>query len=103
MADRRNIDLKLLLWESLRNTTIRFSFNHVKAHQDDDTPYEDLDLPAKLNYHCDAAARRHLQTLTGPSPTFSPTDKGSSYLLNQRLNGRVTLPFQEEITERRYS
>ena len=30
------------------------SIHHVKGHQDDDTPYEQLPLPAQLN--CDADA-----------------------------------------------
>ena len=100
-ADKRNIDLKLRLREVMSMTSVNFSFLHVKAHQDDELSYEDLTFPAKLNFHCDATARRHLQALRGPSPTFSLPDNRSSYLSDQDTGGRVSCTFQEAITKRR--
>ena len=60
LANKRNINLKLRLREVMSMTSVNFSFLHVKAHHDDELSYEDLTFPAKLNFHCDATARRHL-------------------------------------------
>ena len=101
-ADKRNIDFKIQLKQILANTTIQFCFLHVKSHQDDENNYEDLSLPAQLNYHCDRSARGLLTALTGPSPTLAPLDGDSTCLVDRELSGRVTRPFIDEITERRY-
>eukprot|EP00957_Ditylum_brightwellii_P077786 5911155-Ditylum_brightwellii.AAC.1 len=33
----------------LQSSSIEDEFIHVKGHQDDETPYEQLDLPARMN------------------------------------------------------
>ena len=38
------------------------TLHHVKGHQDDDTPYEQLSLPAQLNCDADAFAEVRIQT-----------------------------------------
>eukprot|EP00957_Ditylum_brightwellii_P131862 10055557-Ditylum_brightwellii.AAC.1 len=40
----------------LATMNIKAEFKHVKGYQDDDTPYKELDLPAKLNTNVDVLA-----------------------------------------------
>eukprot|EP00957_Ditylum_brightwellii_P125199 9544402-Ditylum_brightwellii.AAC.1 len=41
---------------------IKADFKHVKGHQDDDTPYEELDLPAQLSIEVDFLAIKYRTT-----------------------------------------
>ena len=45
------------LLQQMRKVTL----NHVKDHQDDSVPYEQLSLPARLNIDCDALAKKQMQ------------------------------------------
>ena len=98
-ADTRNADLKRRLQSELAKTSIKFAFTHVKAHQDDTLTYEDLTLPAKLNYHCDLSARNLLHDLSS-SPTRAPPDKDVPHAFDSQ--GRITSPITDELTIKRY-
>ena len=100
-ADVRNIDLKMRLAEVLNCSRVIYRFKHVKSHQDEKIPYEELSLPAKLNYQCDRAAKDHLLQLRGPSPNRAPAEGNSTYLAD--ADGRITNSFVVEILERKYS
>ena len=69
-ADRRNVDLKKLLKQRLAISIACFKFIHVKGHQDDSVQYEALDLPAKMNYHCNLLAKTHAKELTSETNTM---------------------------------
>jgi len=51
-----NIDIKLELKQILRMSPIQFKLNHVKAHQDDVKPYDELTIEEKMNCDIDAYA-----------------------------------------------
>eukprot|EP00957_Ditylum_brightwellii_P054980 4167230-Ditylum_brightwellii.AAC.1 len=46
-------DITVQICDSLRSKKIKTNLKHIKGHQDDDTPYEELDLPARLNTEVD--------------------------------------------------
>jgi len=51
-----NVDVILEIQQILVNLPVKIQILHVKAHQDDNFSYEDLDIPAKLNYSMDKYA-----------------------------------------------
>jgi len=51
-----NIDMKLELKNVLRESSIQFQLQHVRAHQDQVKPYEELTLPEQLNCEIDKYA-----------------------------------------------
>eukprot|EP00957_Ditylum_brightwellii_P021658 1632910-Ditylum_brightwellii.AAC.1 len=46
-------DIIVQICDILKDNKIKTDLEHVKGHQDDDTPYEELNLPACLNIEVD--------------------------------------------------
>ena len=99
-ADSRNSDLKLRMKDVLQKSTVTFKFVHVKSHQDEETQYDELPFPAKLNYHCDKAAHDFLLNLSSPSPGRVPPDENYPHLFD--TSGRITSPVKRELVLRKY-
>lgn len=60
---------------------------HVKAHQDKDTPFDDLSWPAKLNYWADEQATQALDEFPlGEETNWWPLPVCKAYL---EVNGRI--------------
>ena len=55
-------DLLRLLKSYSRNLPCQPHWIHVHGHSDDNTPYDLLTLPQKLNTRCDKLAKQHLRT-----------------------------------------
>jgi len=53
-----NVDILLEIQQILNKLLVKVQILHVKAHQDDNCSYEELDIPANLNYIMDAYAAR---------------------------------------------
>jgi len=49
-----NVDIILEIQQILNKLPVTVQILHLKAHQDDNCSYEELDIPAKLNYRMDA-------------------------------------------------
>jgi hypothetical protein len=54
-------DLLATIHDLLRDFSLTPAISHVKGHQDDHKPYEDLSLPAQLNGDADVLATNELQ------------------------------------------
>ena len=55
------IDAELPIHAAIDNLAIQPTFFHVKGHQDDNTPIEDLPWTAQLNIRCNQIASHHLE------------------------------------------
>jgi len=55
-ALENNIDMKIELKNILRTSTVPFKLIHVRAHQDDKMPFDELPIEAQLNCLADAHA-----------------------------------------------
>eukprot|EP00957_Ditylum_brightwellii_P123091 9385694-Ditylum_brightwellii.AAC.1 len=51
----------------LQSSSIEDEFIHIKGHQDDETPYEQLDLPARMNIDVNFLAVDFRTRMTGQS------------------------------------
>ena len=72
-------DLESGIVDILHRLPVTFSFNHVKGHQDEDTPVEDLPWEAQMNCHADTYATDYLDNWSEPSKIvpFIPSSKAS--------------------------
>ena len=94
-SDRRNFDLKLELARRLKSTRLKIEFEHVRGHQDKEKTYEELPFEAKMNFHCDAMAKKEvkgLQNETRRTIQFRPESVGvmvkdSDGFLTERVKG----------------
>ena len=77
------------------------TLKHVKGHQDDDTPYELLPLPARLNVVCDRRAKVMMQKME-LSKTKPPPPEGSTVALYLR-NALITTNLDQKIQFAKYS
>ena len=57
--------------------------HHVKAHQDDDCPYDLLPWQAKLNVDCDLQAGQKMHNMQGGLQTLHSTTRPQSHLTNR--------------------
>jgi hypothetical protein len=54
-------DVLTTIHDLLKDFSIPLTISHVKGHQDNNKPYEDLPLPAQLNCDTDVLATHELQ------------------------------------------
>ena len=59
-----NIDMKLELKQVLRTSLVPFDLIHVRAHQDEVKPYEELSVEEKMNCEIDKYAGQVYQINT---------------------------------------
>eukprot|EP00957_Ditylum_brightwellii_P000317 24946-Ditylum_brightwellii.AAC.1 len=59
-------DIIVQICDILKDKNIKTDLEHIKEHQDDDTPYEELDLPACLNTEVDFMAVDYRTTQGAP-------------------------------------
>jgi len=57
-----NIDMKLELKQVLRNSLVQFDRIHVRAHQDELKPYEELSIEERMNCEIDKYAGQEYET-----------------------------------------
>ena len=63
LANRRNIDLNLQIRSRLKQARAKIEAFHVKSHQDDDTPEEELSRESQMNCTCDRLAKQLVDSL----------------------------------------
>jgi len=66
---------KDVAWEiraAIKNSNLTFNFEHVKSHQDDLIPYEDLCVHAKINVQCDKFVTQYFKDPIPGSATHKP-------------------------------
>ena len=49
--------------QRLKSTRLKIDFEHVKGHQDKVMTYDELPFEAKMNFHCDAMAKKEVRRL----------------------------------------
>jgi hypothetical protein len=87
-------DLILATRVVLSRTSWKSNWFHVKGHQDDSKPVEELDLPSQLNIRMDAMAKQHWKETVGVC--IDPDLAGEPWTV--RLAGRkVTSRLREQV------
>lgn len=61
-----SFDIIKSIHQELQNTTIQCSGTYIKGHQDDTTPFHQLDRPSQLNIQADHLAKELLHNTTPP-------------------------------------
>jgi len=73
LAITNNYDLANEIYQSIHHLPMPVKLKHVKGHQDQKTPIEELPYEAQLNIACNKQARENLKNLpfnTWPNPTL---------------------------------
>jgi hypothetical protein len=60
-------DLMKAIHDEIKNLLIKWKWQHIKGHQDDTTPFNDLDRPSQLNVLVDCMAKEVI-TIAMDSP-----------------------------------
>ena len=104
-------DLESGIVDILHRLPVKFSFKHVKGHQDEDNAVDDLPWEAQMNCHADILATDYLDNWSEPSKLvpFIPASKASIAIdrititrnLARRLRQAASSPkLQEHIMEK---
>jgi hypothetical protein len=99
-------DLESGIVDVLHRLPVKFSYNHVKGHQDEEMDVEDLPWEAQMNCHADAYATDYLENWSEPSKIvpFIPASNASIAIdgvtvtshLARRLRQAASSPALEE-------
>ena len=76
------------------------TIEHIKGHQDEDTPYEQLSLSAQLNCDADSLANGYLQEYSTIDHSVSPVFLAGGCVLHLR-KGTITRDIKHECAEAR--
>jgi hypothetical protein len=84
-------DLESGIVDILQRLPVKFACLHVKGHQDDDSPIEDLPWEAQMNCHTDAYATDYLDNWSEPSKLvpFIPASKASISIAGATITRNV--------------
>ena len=63
-STRKHFDLIRAIGTAINNSPLTWTFEHVKAHQDDTKEFHDLSFLEKLNVYADTYAKQKLQDFT---------------------------------------
>jgi len=91
-AISNDYDLVNEIYQTIRKIPIPIQLYHVKGHQDQDTPIQELPYPAQLNIECDKRARIALDTLPiniSPHPLL-PSAYPHLQIRNQTIVRQIT-------------
>jgi len=92
-----NIDMKLELKQVLRTSLVPFNLIHVRAHQDEVKPYEELSIAEKMNCEIDKYAGQVYETSTQTHLEWVPFFKTQVCSLTLPFS-RPTSNVQEQLT-----
>jgi hypothetical protein len=93
--------------DTLSTLDTKVKLAHVKGHQDDSLPQEELPWPAQLNIRCDTLASKELVRIQSPTPLvpFLPASKVSITVQGQSLTHHIPAQVRQlhsALTQRPY-
>jgi hypothetical protein len=90
-------DVSSETWTLIHDLPVELHGHWVEGHQDRDTPYEELDLPAQLNVDADRLAGTYLELFPAPRPHVTPLLGNRVQLFN--AHGTITGKFKPRVRE----
>ena len=101
-ADRRNVDLKLQIRSRLIQARAKIEAFHVKSHQDEDTPEEELSRESQMNCTCDRLAKQLVDSLERRTGYETQGWAENMVVMVKNRRGYVTRTLGEEIERELY-